>query len=79
MNKKIDKCRIKQIRQRYEERLNAIFDVVKDVVPLKMRVDFKRRKLRLFDAVVNRQGKKPPQRGKLAISETEWFGIYQTL
>lgn len=73
------KCRNTQNREKYEDKLNAICDLVKDIVPLKIRTDFKKRKLRLFDAVVNRHGRKPPNRGKLTVSESKWFGIYQSI
>ena len=78
MTKEIINCKIKQNREKYEEKLDAICDIVKDIVPLKIRISFKKRKMRLFDAVVNRQGRKPNKR-KLRISESEWFGIYQNL
>ena len=44
MTKEIINCKIKQNREKYEEKLDAICDMVKDIVPLKIRISFKRKK-----------------------------------
>ena len=72
-----EKCN--QIRNGYKAKLDVICEILKDVVPLKIRVMYKRRKLRLFEAVINRKGRKPPKRGKLTVSEVGWLGFYQSI
>ena len=59
-------------REKYEARLDALCEFLEDVVPLRVRVLYKRRKLRLFDAVMSGQIKIPPPKRKLTATIEKW-------
>lgn len=63
----------KRIRDKYEARLDALCEFIEDIVSVNIRVHYKRRKLRLFDVVVNSQGRKPSKRGKLKANAAVWL------
>ena len=67
-----------QMREYYEEYIDVLCHLLEDIVPLKVRVAYKKRKLRVFDAVYFRTNRKPPQRGKMRISIANWLDFYLT-